>query len=63
MDNPYRRGSRLLELALHWLAEDRTVREKLEASGELRPRGPEKETRDAKAFYLQYDYGTPTRLA
>ena len=57
MDDPHRRGSRLLELALHWLAVDRGVREKLESTGELRRRGPETETRDAKAFFQAYDYG------
>jgi len=60
MDDPHRRGSRLLELALHWLAVDRGVREKLEASGELRRRGPE-DTRDAKAFFQQYEC-VPRRL-
>lgn len=63
MDNPNRVGSRMLALALSWLKEDKVVRQKLEASGDLRARGRRKEapeTTDSETFYRKYDYSSAT---
>ncbi|GAA6014354.1 hypothetical protein JCM10207_005430 [Rhodosporidiobolus poonsookiae] len=61
MEDPERRGSRMLELALHWLEEDRKVRvEKEVQEGGKQRRGARKagegETTDSEAFYKKYDY-------
>jgi CCR4-NOT complex subunit CAF16 len=54
MQNASRSGSRLLELALGWLKEDRRVREEHEAKGELRKRGARQDNdvpSDSEAFF------------
>ncbi|GAA6058042.1 hypothetical protein JCM3770_002936 [Rhodotorula araucariae] len=57
MDDPERRGSKLLELALYWLVEDR----KLRVAREIEQHGKEKRgatgvTKDSETFYRKYDY-------
>ncbi|GAA5918723.1 hypothetical protein JCM1841_006261 [Sporobolomyces salmonicolor] len=59
MDDPQRGGSRLLELAIHWLEVDRARR----IEQEIRIGGQQKrgalaggETTDSEKFYRQYDY-------
>ncbi|GAA5960451.1 hypothetical protein JCM21900_003600 [Sporobolomyces salmonicolor] len=59
MDDPQRGGSRLLELAIHWLEVDRARRVAEEISlGGKQKRGAlaDGETTDSEKFYRQYDY-------
>ncbi|GAA5842622.1 hypothetical protein JCM11251_007744 [Rhodosporidiobolus azoricus] len=59
MDDSMRSGSRMLELALHFLQVDREVRVKKEVEEQGREkRGAVKgnETTDSEAFYKKYDY-------
>ncbi|GAA5903929.1 hypothetical protein JCM6882_001351 [Rhodosporidiobolus microsporus] len=58
MDDPGRSGSRMLELALHFLEVDREKRVQKElAEGGKEKRGAQAgETRDSEAFYKKYDY-------
>ncbi|ORY59019.1 P-loop containing nucleoside triphosphate hydrolase protein [Leucosporidium creatinivorum] len=61
MEDPERPGSKLLELALAWLAQDKERRiEKEIAVGGTKKRGAAKkaegETTDSEAFYKKYDY-------
>lgn len=59
MDDPNRAGSRLLELALAWLANDRKMRETA-PEGTYKPRGAHKsdDPTDSEKFYRAYDYGS-----
>ncbi|GAA97839.1 uncharacterized protein L969DRAFT_592399 [Mixia osmundae IAM 14324] len=59
MNDPNRAGSRLLELALAWLAEDKEERKKLEEAGEegFSKRGANSDPSDSESFYRKYDYG------
>ena len=58
LDDPERAGSRLFEVAIHWLLEDTEKRKALERQGLLRARGPAKtDTKDAVRFFESYDYG------
>ncbi|BGP49795.1 CCR4-NOT regulatory complex component [Rhodotorula kratochvilovae] len=57
MDDPSRPGSKILELALHWLTEDRKTRVALEiAHGGREKRGAAGVTKDSETFYRKYDY-------
>lgn len=52
MANPDRAGSRLLEVALAWLGQDKVVRDKKEIDKYgSRKRGPKAETKDSETFY------------
>lgn len=52
MQNPDRAGSKLLEVALAWLGEDKVARDEkeLRERGERR-RGPKKDVTDSEVFY------------
>ncbi|BGP18360.1 hypothetical protein JCM10213_008531 [Rhodosporidiobolus nylandii] len=59
MEDPDRSSSKLFELALYWLAEDKKARVAREiAEGGETKRGAVKsgETRDSEVFYRKYDY-------
>ncbi|GAA5911940.1 hypothetical protein JCM8208_002862 [Rhodotorula glutinis] len=57
MDDPNRRGSKLLEVALHWLVEDRKKRvEKEIADLGREKRGAQEANISSEAFYRKYDY-------
>ncbi|GJN92657.1 hypothetical protein Rhopal_005692-T1 [Rhodotorula paludigena] len=58
MDDPQRSGSRLLELAVHWLEEDkrRRIDKEVREGGKERRGANGKVTTDSEAFYRKYDY-------
>ncbi|TNY20552.1 P-loop containing nucleoside triphosphate hydrolase protein [Rhodotorula diobovata] len=57
MDDPNRRGSRLLEVALHWLVVDRRERVDREiAESGREKRGAQEANISSEAFYRKYDY-------
>ncbi|KAI5479768.1 CCR4-NOT complex subunit CAF16 [Pseudohyphozyma bogoriensis] len=57
MEDPRRVGSRMMEVALGWLEEDRQERIKREVGvGGVRKRGPKEKETDSEKFYKQYDY-------
>ncbi|KAM0790308.1 hypothetical protein ACM66B_005609 [Microbotryomycetes sp. NB124-2] len=64
MEDPERPGSKLLELALSWLSEDKNVRiDKEIAIGGRRKRGAKEQQEgdvptDSETFYRKYDYGS-----
>lgn len=53
MQDDRRAGSKLMVLALSWLAQDKTYRKSLEAEGKERTRGPSSDT-NKTSFYAKY---------
>jgi len=58
INDPNRAGSRLLELSLAWLREDKLLRQRLEEEGVggYRARGSKIVPTDSETFYRKYDY-------
>ncbi|GAA5862296.1 hypothetical protein JCM8547_007592 [Rhodosporidiobolus lusitaniae] len=59
MDDPNRSGSKMLELVVHWLQEDKRKRieNELKEGGKVkRGAAAAGETRDSEVFYKKYDY-------
>lgn len=54
MQDDQRSGSKLMVLALSWLADDKKFRKQLEAEGKERPRGPNTADTNKDSFYKQY---------